>query len=114
MDRWWDRAACKGMDPDMWFPERGETGLGNRSPALAVCRRCPVQVECLDAGMDEPVGIWGGLTVQDRERIRGRRIGSAAKVRAPTVRAPGFNEARRKRYAEDEQYRETVRARMRK
>lgn len=36
--------------------------------AKRICRRCPVQLACLQAAVEaeEPFGIWGGLTAQER------------------------------------------------
>ena len=45
---WRHRAACRDEDPELFFP------VGTSGPALlqiteakAVCRRCPVNTECL-------------------------------------------------------------------
>jgi len=64
-------AACVGSDPRLFFPERGEA----TRPAKAVCAGCPVAEECLDAGMWEKFGIWGGLSERERRR---RRAGTRA------------------------------------
>jgi hypothetical protein len=39
---WLDRIACAGMDPDIFFPERGERA----EAAKVVCRTCPVASQC--------------------------------------------------------------------
>ena len=61
---WTERAACRGMDPEVFFPERGDS----RSIARAkeVCADCPVQVECLEANAMERSGIYGGTTALER------------------------------------------------
>lgn len=64
--RWQDHAACKGADTALFFPERG----GSIREAKALCGGCPVRLECLDAGMDEHYGIWGGQSERGRRRIR--------------------------------------------
>lgn len=35
-----------------------------------MCLSCPVKQKCLDYAIkhNEPYGIWGGMTVRDRER----------------------------------------------
>lgn len=63
---WRDHAACADADPDLFFPSRGES-IGE---ALSYCRRCPVRDACLDAGLDEHYGIWGGLSERGRRRAR--------------------------------------------
>lgn len=65
---WRDRAACRGLDPELFFPPRGDTG----PEARAVCADCPVQDECLTWALerDERFGIWGGQTQRSLNRIR--------------------------------------------
>lgn len=72
--RWQASALCKGMPTNLWYPERG----WNVEPEIrALCRRCPVQSECDEAGMGERYGMWGGHTYDDRLAIkRERRMAS--------------------------------------
>ena len=65
---WRDHAACRGTNPDLFHPERGDTETVRA--ALAVCAACPVQPECATASAREPIGIWGGTTAAQRERNR--------------------------------------------
>lgn len=60
-DDWMGRAACAGIDPDVFFPPDDRHGW-SPGPARAICAGCPVRVECLTAAVDrrEPSGIWGG------------------------------------------------------
>jgi WhiB family redox-sensing transcriptional regulator len=65
---WHDRAACRGMGNDQFFPHRGEAA----SEAKAICARCPVRAECLDFARDQEAGlpgIWGGLSGLERRRL---------------------------------------------
>ena len=77
--RWQDRAACKGMDPQIFFgPEYAETVKEKRDredAAKAVCTTCPVREECLEYALDarEAYGIWGGLTELERKALLRRR-----------------------------------------
>lgn len=73
-DPWTDRARCREEWAELWFPDSG----GSRSEvhaAVAVCGRCEVRAECLDAalGRNEQYGIWGGLTVSQRDTMRRER-----------------------------------------
>jgi len=45
-----------------------------RQDAKNICRTCPVLTACRDYALDNPAlsGTWGGLTEQDRHRIRNR------------------------------------------
>jgi WhiB family redox-sensing transcriptional regulator len=54
--------ACRGHDPDLWFPEPGQRH--RRQQAKAICATCPHQDPCRDWAAAQPriVGIWGGTT----------------------------------------------------
>lgn len=70
---WYSRAACRGLDPALFYPTRGEINSGKRNwPAFAVCASCPVRADCLEEGLYEAHGIWGGTTERERVRMRGR------------------------------------------
>jgi WhiB family redox-sensing transcriptional regulator len=74
---WRDRALCAEVDPELFFPETGESP----DPAKRVCRACEVRAECLDYALDrgERFGVWGGLSVGERlDLARQRRPGAAA------------------------------------
>lgn len=70
---WRDRAACKDVDPDLFFPT-SNTGpaLDQIEAAKAVCRACPVQRICLEFAMmtNQQHGIWGGTTDEQRRKMR--------------------------------------------
>lgn len=73
---WQTRGACRGMNPELWFPEgEGREWVGEIAVAQEICDSCPVRVECLNYALTEPSmdGIWGGTTIRDRERIRRHR-----------------------------------------
>lgn len=69
--RWQERANCLGVDPDLFFPERG----ASTREAKAVCRSCEVRVDCLEYALahGEKFGIWGGLSERERRRVRRQR-----------------------------------------
>lgn len=69
--RWQERANCLGVDPDLFFPERG----ASTREAKAVCRGCEVRVDCLEFALahGEKFGIWGGLSERERRRVRRQR-----------------------------------------
>jgi WhiB family redox-sensing transcriptional regulator len=72
---WRDRAACRGEDPELFFPI-GSTGRDydkQVEDAKAVCSGCPVRIECLDwAYRTRADGIYGGTTEQERQAVRRR------------------------------------------
>jgi WhiB family redox-sensing transcriptional regulator len=72
MERGWqDEANCLGVDPDLFFPERG----ASTREAKEVCRGCVVRNECLEYALvnGEKFGIWGGLSERERRRLRRAR-----------------------------------------
>ena len=69
---WRPLAACKGIDPELFFssdelPNKNER-IEREAAAKAVCARCPVRAECLTYAIaaGERYGIWGGLNPQER------------------------------------------------
>jgi WhiB family redox-sensing transcriptional regulator len=70
-DSWQLYANCLGVDPDLFFPERG----ASTKEAKQVCQSCVVREECLEYALanGEKFGIWGGLSERERRRIRRQR-----------------------------------------
>jgi WhiB family redox-sensing transcriptional regulator len=74
---WRLAAACRGVDTNLFFNERGDsTGM---ITAMEVCNgtsetpACPVREECLKFAMsfeDDNHGIFGGLTPSARLKLR--------------------------------------------
>lgn len=70
---WWDFAACLGTDTEAFFPARG----GSITYPKRLCRRCPVTAQCLEDALEfeathvgGPVGVWGGLSPDERRRLK--------------------------------------------
>ncbi len=89
---WHEFAACRGADPDLFFPPVVEENRGasrvakaaeeNRiATAKSYCAICPTSRICLDQALErgEKVGIWGGVDLeaprklQDRQRAARKR-----------------------------------------
>lgn len=68
---WFNDAACRGMNPDLFFPELGEA----IDEAVSVCAECPVRAECLEYALTENqwAGVWGGLSGRRRRELKRRR-----------------------------------------
>ena len=69
---WRDRAACRGLDPEIFYPVSDEEA----DAAKAICAECPVREACLEYALTnrERDGVWGGATERERRRmIRQRR-----------------------------------------
>ena len=69
--RWQEQANCLGVDPDLFFPERG----ASTREAKEVCRGCLVREDCREYALNngERCGIWGGMSERDRRRLRRQR-----------------------------------------
>jgi WhiB family transcriptional regulator, redox-sensing transcriptional regulator len=66
----YDQAACRDADPDIFFPEKGE--WTRAIEAKAICGSCPVREECLQWALEtgQLFGTWGGLGERERRRLR--------------------------------------------
>lgn len=64
---WQGEAACVGSDRDLFFA----TSPSRVARAKSICSRCPVRIPCLVEAFDndERYGIWGGLTVEERDAV---------------------------------------------
>lgn len=90
---WQARAACRNLDSSMFFHPDGERGFRRQQRedrAKAICAGCPVRAECLEHSLrvQEPYGIWGGLSETERPRLRqalARSRRDARSVTAPQV-----------------------------
>lgn len=73
---WRNSASCKDTSPDLFFPV-GQTGpaIEHIANAKAVCESCAVSIECLEYALmtNQDAGIWGGLTEDERRKIRRER-----------------------------------------
>lgn len=72
---WRVRAACRDVDPELFFPI-GDCGpeLEQVAAAKAVCARCPVVAECLPFALVAlSEGVAGGLTGEERRQLRRQR-----------------------------------------
>lgn len=85
---WKLHGACVGEDQDFWFPAAYESN----ATARRICAGCVVRVDCLEyaLGLNIQHGIWGGLSIQERRKIRVE--GARARLASPsaaTARATG-------------------------
>lgn len=70
---WRKKAACLGAEPEQFFPIRVEAGWKGGKTRRTIneyCVPCPVKAECLEEGMKERLGIWGGTTPKERMKLR--------------------------------------------
>ena len=79
-DNWRTASACLRADPDLFFPiSTAGRAVAQIDQAKAICARCLVRSQCLEfARAHGPVyGIWGGTTLEERQRFRRRERRSA-------------------------------------
>src|SRR5579862_4123377 len=84
---WHSKAACHGADVHLFFLTRDNLrqpripgSNDGASTAKQICARCPVQAECLEAGLTNlphtttlPPGIWGGMSPKKRRLLKQQR-----------------------------------------
>ena len=71
---WQMHGLCRGVDSSMFFHPDGERGPARarrEARAKAVCLSCPVLEMCRRHALavQEPYGIWGGLSESERDSI---------------------------------------------
>lgn len=67
---WASRGACRTSDPELFFPVTSSPR--QEAAAKRVCAGCAVLQECRAYAIrtGERDGIWGGLTPEERRRLR--------------------------------------------
>ena len=71
---WQYAGACRTVDPETFFSpdaERGPRRRNREANAKALCFTCPVLEQCRTHALrvQEPYGVWGGLTINERAEI---------------------------------------------
>lgn len=69
MTHWADRAACRGVDTNVFYPP-SDNHAEQVKQAKAFCDRCPVKEECKTDALrrSDRHGIWGGTTHYERQQ----------------------------------------------
>lgn len=64
---WSRKSRCRSAPTSVFFPTQGD----DVQQAKAICRGCPVLVECRTYALTYPSlqGVWAALSEQERERI---------------------------------------------
>lgn len=65
---WREEASCNGVDPMLFFPERGQPGEEIRE----LCFQCPVRLDCLAYSVETmpKFGWYGGHPEDGRKQVR--------------------------------------------
>lgn len=82
---WQEEGACRGVDPEVFFPISDDDAWR----AKDICGVCSVRSECLAWSLEkrERYGVWGGVT--ERERADMFRRGTAHRVLAEALLRAG-------------------------
>ena len=73
---WHENAACSGLGNELFYLGRvwgNPHAVRQAAAAKVVCALCPVKEQCLEAGLEDEFGIWGGTTERDRRKLRRER-----------------------------------------
>ena len=72
---WQAEANCRGVDPGLFYPERGD----DVTEPKAVCAGCTVRTPCLERALElnDDEGIWGGTSGRQRRLMRRERRAQA-------------------------------------
>lgn len=62
---WWESAQCRIEN----IPVEKFFNKGDLRQSKMVCRRCEVRFKCLAAHLQEPFGVWGGHSKDERTKV---------------------------------------------
>lgn len=68
MPRFRDRAVCAEVDPEIFYPDKGQSPRA----AKKICLGCESRTQCLEWALSrgEEFGVWGGTTPTERRDLR--------------------------------------------
>lgn len=73
MDNWFDKAACKDVPSEIFYPDGLDRAEDQKREAAAkiICKSCPVAAECLMHAIEneEKYGVWGSFAPKERKTI---------------------------------------------
>lgn len=71
--QWRMKAACRGQDPEVFFPDQANTSdTKDVDRAKQFCASCRVTLDCLKFALltNATEGVWGGLDEQERDDLQ--------------------------------------------
>jgi hypothetical protein len=93
---WLEKAACRGSDVNLFFPEVG-VSYHQTDFIRYTCGQCPVQSECLELGLEsgnDEYGFFGGKSPKDRQAIRAQRARASRTLVSTPMRIPNNESAK--------------------
>lgn len=68
---WVEQARCREIGDLIFFPPDDKPVARNfYTEAKKVCHKCEVRLQCLDYGLEERYGVWGGTSPVERNILR--------------------------------------------
>lgn len=68
---WIELALCREIGSEIFFPPDDKPVARDfYANAKSICNRCDVKNECLEYGIKETYGVWGGTTPSERSLLR--------------------------------------------
>lgn len=80
---WMARAKCRGVNPELFYPNRGGESVAVADRAKQCCNGqdggppCVVRMACLEYALAnrERFGVWGGKSERERKRLSANYLG---------------------------------------
>lgn len=70
---WTEEALCQEVGVEVFYPPDDKPVARDfYSRAKSICARCSVINECLNYGLEETYGVWGGTTPTERQALRNK------------------------------------------
>ena len=102
-EQWELRATCVCRSPDdARILQKSIFGSPTAQKGFIrdYCRRCPVTMECREAGRTEGAGVWGGVAHSESTWLRERREDRGPRVRTRSVRVGEWERYKARKQAE--------------
>lgn len=72
------KPLCAEVDPELFFPQEVEVSstkvvsvYRDVAAAKEICYSCPLIANCLEYALqNQDIGIWGGMTERQRDKLR--------------------------------------------
>ncbi len=92
---WRARAACRGANPETFFPlgDGEQLPSGAYAEARMICGGCDVREVCLAVHLHEGFGCYGASTPKERLMLR-RQRGETSRARRPREKRSGTSASR--------------------
>jgi WhiB family redox-sensing transcriptional regulator len=75
--------ACQTTDPEIWYGTEDEPKSFRFKQAKELCSFCPAISACAQYAIaaNEPFGVWGGLSPEERRSLRDKHKKKAPKLK---------------------------------